>query len=198
MGKLQSMNPRVDVFMRKLTSWQEEYALLRQIAISTGLTEDLKWMHPCYTLNDKNVFLFHSFKGYIAVFFYKGVLMKDPKSLLIQQTPNVQVGRQLRFANVEEITKSMGVVKAYIVEAIALEEAGIPVEMQKGHELLIPADIAGAMKRVPGLTAAFKKLTPGRQRGYILHFDSAKQAATRLSRVEKAAPRILQGRGLDD
>lgn len=198
MGKLQSMNPRVDVFMRKLTSWQEEYALLRQIAISTGLTEDLKWMHPCYTLNDKNVFLFHSFKGYIAVFFYKGVLMKDPKRLLIQQTPNVQAGRQLRFANVEEITKSMGVIKAYMVEAIALEEAGIPVEMQKGHELLIPEDIAGAMKQLPGLTAAFKKLTPGRQRGYILHFDSAKQAATRLSRVEKAAPRILQGRGLDD
>ena len=192
------MNPRVDLFMRKLTSWQEEYALLRQIAISTGLTEDLKWMHPCYTLNDKNVFLFHSFKGYIAVFFYKGVLMKDPKGLLIQQTPNVQAGRQLRFANVEEITKSKGVIKAYMVEAIALEEAGIPVEMQKIHELLIPVDIAGAMKQVPGLSDAFKKLTPGRQRGYILHFDGAKQAVTRLSRIEKAAPKILEGRGLDD
>ena len=198
MGKLQSMNPRVDVFMRKLTSWQEEYALLRQIAMSTGLREDLKWMHPCYTLNDKNVFLLHSFKGYIAVFFYKGVLMKDPKGRLMQQTPNVQAGWQLRFANVEEITDSKRIIKAYMIEAIALEEAGIPVEMKKSGELFIPTDIAAAMKKHPRLAAAFKKLTPGRQRGYILHFDGAKQAATRLSRVEKAAPRIIQGRGLHD
>jgi len=192
------MNPRVDVFMKKLTSWNQEYALLREIALSTGLTEDLKWMHPCYTLDGKNVVLLHSFKGYIAVFFYKGVLMKDPKKLLIQQTPNVQAGRQLRFTSLEEIAKSKKLIKAYIAEAISLEEAGVPVEMKKSAELVIPPDIAAAMKKIPGLSTAFKKLTPGRQRGYMLHFDSAKQAATRQSRVEKSAPKILLGKGLDD
>lgn len=192
------MNPRVDIFVKKLTSWQAEYAALREIALSTGLTEELKWMHPCYTLEDKNVFLLHSFKGYIAVFFHKGVLMKDPKGQLIQQTPNVQAGRQLRFINLAEITKSKTLIKTFMNQAIALEQAGAQVEMKKSGELVIPANIAKNMKKILGLTAAFNRLTPGRQRGYLLHFDSAKQATTRQSRVEKVAAKILQGKGLDD
>jgi len=192
------MNHRVDVFMKKTTAWHDEYAALREIALSTGLTEDLKWMHPCYTLNDKNIFLLHAFKGYIAVFFHKGVAMKDPKGILIQQTANVQSGRQLRFTSLEEIIKSKKVIKTYMAEAIAIEESGVQVAMKKSTELLIPADIAAAMKKIPGLSAAFKKLTPGRQRGYVLHFDGAKQAATRQARVEKAAPQILKGKGLNE
>ena len=192
------MNHRVDVFMKKTTAWHDEYAALREIALSTGLTEDLRWMHPCYTLNDKNIFLLHAFKGYIAVFFHKGVAMKDPKGILIQQTANVQSGRQLRFTSLEEIIKSKKVIKTYMAEAIAIEESGVQVAMKKSTDLLIPADIAAAMKKVPGLAAAFKKLTPGRQRGYVLHFDGAKQAATRQARVEKAAPQILKGKGLNE
>lgn len=192
------MNPRVDIFMKKTIAWHDEYAALREIALTAGLSEDLKWMHPCYTLNGKNVFLLHAFKGYIAVFFHKGVVMKDPKGILIQQTENVQAGRQLRFANLQEIIKSKKTINAYMAEAIAVEEAGVQVALKKSSELVIPPDIATAMKRIAGLNAAFKKLTPGRQRGYILHFDSAKMAATRQSRLEKAAPKILQGKGLDD
>ena len=192
------MNPRVDIFMKKTIAWHDEYAALREIALTTGLSEDLKWMHPCYTLNGKNVFLLHAFKGYIAVFFHKGVVMKDPKGILIQQTENVQAGRQLRFANLQEIIKSEKTIKAYMAEAIAVEEAGVQVALKKSSELVIPPDIATAMKKIAGLNAAFKKLTPGRQRGYILHFDSAKMAATRQSCLEKAAPKILQGKGLDD
>jgi uncharacterized protein YdeI (YjbR/CyaY-like superfamily) len=192
------MNHRVDVFMRKTTAWHDEYAALREIALSTGLTEDLKWMHPCYTLDGKNIFLLHAFKEYIAVFFYKGVIMKDPQGILIQQTENVQSGRQVRFTSLEEITKSKKVIKAYMAEAIAVEESGAEVPMKKAAELVIPADIAAAMKKIPGLTVAFRKLTPGRQRGYVLHFDGAKQAATRQSRVEKAAPHILKGKGLNE
>ncbi len=192
------MNKRVDVFMKKTTEWHDEYAALREIALSTGLTEDFKWMHPCYTFNDKNVFLLHAFKGYIAVFFHKGVIMKDPKGILIQQTENVQSGRQLRFTTLQEIAKSKKIIKAYMSEAIAIEEAGIQVEMKKPSELVIPPDITSAMKKIPGLVAAFKKLTPGRQRAYVLHFDGAKQTATRQSRVEKAAPQILKGKGLNE
>ena len=191
------MNHRVDVFMKKQTKWQEEYALLREISLSTGLTEDLKWMHPCYTLDDKNVFLLHSFKEYIAVFFHKGVIMKDPKKILIQQTPNVQAGRQLRFKNLEEIVKAKKVIKSYMLEAIAVEEAGIEVPMKKAAPAELPKDIAATMKKIPGMTAAFKKLTPGAQREYLLYFDGAKKEETRIARVEKYADKIIAGKRMN-
>jgi len=198
MGKLSDMNKRVDVFMKKQTKWQEEYAALREIALSTDLEEDLKWMHPCYTLNGKNVFLLHSFKEYIAVFFMKGAIMKDPKGILIQQTANVQAGRQIRFKSLDEITKAKKVIKAYMNEAIAVEEAGLEVPMKKPAPVELPADIAATMKKIPGLTVAFKKLTPSCQREYMLYFDSAKKAETRVSRVEKYAEKILSGKRMNN
>ena len=191
------MNHRVDVFMKKAVEWHDEYAVLREIALSTGLTEDLKWMHPCYTLDDKNVFLLHAFKGYIAVFFHKGAIMKDPTGILIQQTENVQAGRQLRFKNMEEIVKAKRIIKAYMKDAIAIEEAGIQVPMKKPVPVELPKDIADAMKKISGLTAAFKKLTPSCQREYLLYFDSAKKAETRVSRVEKYAAKILSGKRMN-
>ena len=191
------MNHRVDVFMKKTVEWHDEYAVLREIALSTGLTEDLKWMHPCYTLDDKNVFLLHAFKGYIAVFFHKGAIMKDPNGILIQQTENVQAGRQLRFKNMEEIVKAKRIIKAYMKDAIAIEEAGIQVPMKKPVPVELPKDIADAMKKISGLTAAFKKLTPSFQREYLLYFDSAKKAETRVSRVEKYAAKILSGKRMN-
>ena len=195
--KLMDMNHRVDVFMKKQTKWQEEYALLREIALSNGLTEDLKWMHPCYTLGDKNVFLLHSFKEYISVFFHKGVIMKDPKNLLIQQTPNVQAGRQLRFKNLEEIVKAKKVIKAYMLEVIAVEESGVEVPMKKPAPVELPKDIAAAMKKISGLTPAFKKLTPSAQREYMMFFESAKKEETRIARVEKYADKIIAGKRMN-
>ena len=192
------MNKRVDVFMKKETKWHDEYALLREISLATGLTEDLKWGQPCYTLNEKNVFLLHAFKEYIAVFFHKGVIMKDPKGILIQQTPNVQAGRQLRFKNLEEIVKAKKVIKAYMAEAIAVEEAGIEVPMKKPVPVELPADIAATMKKIPGLSVAFKKLTPSCQREYMMYFESAKKAETRVSRVEKYAEKILSGKRMNN
>ena len=192
------MNKRVDVFMKKQSTWQHEYAVLREIALATGLEEDLKWGQPCYTLDGKNIFLLHSFKEYIAVFFMKGVIMKDPKSLLIQQTPNVQAGRQLRFNNLEEIIKAKKVIKSYMAEAIAVEEAGIEVPMKKPTPVELPKDIAATMKTIPGLTVAFKKLTPSCQREYMMYFDGAKKEETRVSRVEKYAEKILAGKRMNN
>ena len=192
-----TMNPRVDVFMKKTTTWHDEYEVLREIALATGLDEDLKWGQPCYTLNGKNIFLLHSFKEYIAVFFMKGVVMKDPKSILIQQTPNVQAGRQIRFKNLEEIVKAKKVIKAYMAEAIAVEEAGIEVPMKKAAPVEIPKDIAAAMNKIPGLPGAFKKLTPSCQKEYMLYFDGAKKEETRISRVEKYAEKILSGKRMN-
>ena len=192
-----TMNPRVDVFMKKTTTWHDEYEVLRELALATGLDEDLKWGQPCYTLDGKNIFLLHSFKEYIAVFFMKGVVMKDPKSILIQQTPNVQAGRQIRFKNLEEIVKAKKVIKAYMAEAIAVEEAGIEVPMKKAAPVEIPKDIAAAMNKIPGLPGAFKKLTPSCQKEYMLYFDGAKKEETRISRVEKYAEKILSGKRMN-
>ena len=192
------MNKRVDVAIKKLTSWQEETVELRKLALATGLTEELKWGQPCYTLNDKNVFLIHSFKSYCAILFLKGALMKDPQKILIRQTENVQVSRQLRFESLKEIKAMKKTIAAYLADAIAVEESGVEFAFKKAAEFEIPEEITKAMKKISGLTPAFKKLTPGRQRAYILHFTSAKQEATRISRIEKAAPRILAGKGLND
>jgi len=192
------MNKRVDVAISQLTKWQAETKALRKIALETGLTEELKWGQPCYTLDGKNLFLIHSFKNYVAILFMKGVLMKDPKKILVQATENVQSARQIRFTTLAEVKTSAAVIKKYLNEAIAVEESGAQVPMKKAADFEIPAEILKMLKKTTGLLPAFKKLTPGRQRAYILHFTSAKQEATRISRIEKVTPKILAGKGLND
>jgi len=192
------MNRKVDIFLRKATQWEEEFKLLREIALDSGLTEDLKWGHPCYTLNNGNVILIHGFKEYCAILFFKGALLKDDKAILIQQTANVQSGRQIRFTTASQIIKMRRTLKSYISEAINVEEAGIKVELRKPSDLIIPKDIQATLKKIPGLAPAFKKLTPGRQRAYVLHFSSAKQEKTRDARIERCAPMILKGKGLNE
>ena len=192
------MNRRVDVFIKNASQWQQEFELLREIALQSGLTEDLKWNHPCYTLENGNVFLIHGFKNYCAIAFFKGALMKDPEKILIQQTENVQSARQIRFTSLAEIKKMKKNIKSYMTEAIAIEKEGLKVEFKKTSELTIPADIEKALKKTPGLAVAFKKLTPGRKRAYILHFTAAKQVKTMQARVERCAPMIMKGKGLNE
>ncbi|MCX6428509.1 MAG: DUF1801 domain-containing protein [Actinobacteria bacterium] len=192
------MNPRVDLYIRKATQWKPEFAALRKIALESGLTEDLKWGHPCYTLNNGNVILIHGFKYYCAYAFFKGALMKDPKKILIQQTENVQSGRQIRFTSEAEILKMRKTLKAYIAEAIAIEEAGLKVEFKQSKDFVVPSEIIKQIKKVPGLAVAFNKLTPGRQRAYILHFTSAKQEKTQIARIQRCAPDIFEGKGYNE
>lgn len=192
------MNPTVQWIFDKDTPWQGCFLLLREMALESGLTEELKWGHPCYTLKGKNVFLIHGFKDYCAVLFHKGALLKDAKGLLVRQTANVQSGRQLRFRDVEEIEAHTALIKAYMAEAIANEKAGRNVPMKKTAEFDMPAEFAKAMKQMPELKKAFHALTPGRQRGYLLFFGGAKQSKTREARIEKHVDRILAGKGLND
>jgi len=191
-------NKRVDVFLKKEARWQKEIAVLREIALSLGLTEELKWGQPCYTVSGRNVFLIHGFKEYFAVLFFKGSIMKDPRKILIRQTENVQVSRQVRLTSLKELTAAKATIKAYMKEAIAIEEAGIEAPVVKAAAFVVPPEVTTALKKVPGLTVAFKKLTPGRQRAYCLHFMGTKVEATRASRIAKAAPKILAGKGLND
>ena len=191
-------NPKVDAVLRQASKWQEEFETLRTIVLDCGLTEELKWYQPCYTLENKNIVLMHGFKEYCALLFFKGVLLKDPKGILIQQTENVQAARQIRFTNVREIAKLKSVLKAYIREAIEVEKAGLKVKLKKTRDFNIPEEFQSKLEEIPGLKTAFEALTPGRQRGYIFHFSQPKQSKTREARVEKCMPRIFKGKGLDD
>jgi uncharacterized protein YdeI (YjbR/CyaY-like superfamily) len=171
---------------------------LRAIVLDCGLTEELKWGVPCYTFQKSNIVLIHVFKEYCAYLFFKGALLNDAKGILVQQTENVQAARQIRFTNVKEIVKLKATLKAYIYEAIEVEKAGLKVELKKTNEFTMPEEFQTKLDRTPALKKAFHALTPGRQRGYLLYFASAKQSKTRESRIEKYVPQILKGKGLDD
>lgn len=192
-------NRKVDGFIKKTKTWKEEFERLRSILLGfEELDEEIKWMHPCYTLEGKNIVLMHGFKDYCALLFHKGALLKDPDGILIQQTENVQAARQIRFTNVQEIIEMKPILKAYIQEAIEVEKAGLQVELKKTEEYTIPEELQTKFDEVPALKTAFEELTPGRQRAYILYFSKAKQSKTRESRIEKYVEHILDGKGLND
>jgi uncharacterized protein YdeI (YjbR/CyaY-like superfamily) len=192
------MNPKVDFYFNKASKWQESLNLLRTLALDCELTEELKWGHPCYTYNGNNIVLIHDFKEYCAFLLFKGVLLKDHDHILIQQTEHVQSARQIRFVSALQIVEMKAILKAYILQAIEVEKAGLKVELKKTTEYIVSAEFQSKLDRIPDLKAAFKALTPGRQRAYLLHFSAPKQAKTREARVEKCIPQILSGKGLND
>lgn len=192
------MNPKVDLFLRKEKHWKKEFEKLRTILLDSRLTEELKWGVPCYTFKKKNIVLMHGFKEYCALLFFKGALLHDASGILIKQTKNVQAARQIRFNNVREIVKVESILKAYIREAIEVEEAGSKVSYKKTAEFTIPEEFKSKLKKSPAFKKAFDTLTPGRQRGYILYFSAPKQSKTRESRIEKYTQQILSGKGLND
>ncbi|WP_298733390.1 YdeI family protein [uncultured Chitinophaga sp.] len=192
------MHPKVDSIIDKEQKWQKEFEKLREIILDCPLEEDLKWGCPCYSYQGGNVVLIHGFKDYCALLLFKGALLGDPEGILIQQTENVQSARQIRFTSLQQITSMARVLKSYIYEAIEVEKAGLKVEMKKTSDYPVPEEFQEKLDKMPALKKAFEALTPGRQRGYLFYFSSAKQSKTRASRVEKYIPQILEGKGLDD
>jgi uncharacterized protein YdeI (YjbR/CyaY-like superfamily) len=191
-------NRKVDIVLSKAKQWREELEKLRTIVLQCGLTEELKWYQPCYTFEDRNIVLIHGFKEYFALLFIKGVLLKDPRKLLIQQTENVQAGRQIRFTSLQEIIKLEPVLKAYIREAVEVEKSGLEVTMKKTTDFKVPVELKNKFLKAPAFKTAFHALTPGRQRAYLLYFAAPKQSKTREARIEKYTPQILKGKGLMD
>ncbi len=198
MGAMISLNPKVDGFIARAKQWQVEYGQLRRIVLECGLTEELKWGVPCYTVENSNIVLIHGFNKYCALLFVKGSLLKDEKGILIQQTENVQSARQVRFTNVDEIIELEPALKVYIQQAVEVEKAGLKVEFKPTAQFSMPEEFQIRLAESPALKAAFEALTPGRQRGYLLHFSAPKQSKTRQERIEKYTPQILAGKGLND
>lgn len=195
---MRKMNPKVDVYISKEKKWQGELEKLRTIILACQLSEELKWGVPCYTFQDSNIVLMHTFKEYCALLFFKGVLLKDASGILVQQTKNTQASRQIRFTSVREIAEMEATLKAYIMEAIEVEKAGLKVNFKKTKEFNMPEEFQSKLGELPALRNAFEALTPGRQRAYLLYFSAPKQSKTRESRVEKYTQQILKGKGLDD
>lgn len=191
-------NIKVNALIDRLKQWQEEFKILREIINETELTEDYKWMHPCYTLDDKNVVIIQDFKHYCALLFEKGAIMEDPYQSLIQQTKNVQAARQLRFESLDEVNQRRDEIKWYVEEAIRIEKSGKKVPMKKTEDYDMPEELQAKLDAMPELKEAFNNLTPGRQRQYMYHIGQAKRAATRENRVEKYIDYILDGKGMND
>lgn len=206
------MNPKVEKYLIdgcmqcklgatpacKIHDWQAELNLLRNIILDCGLTEDFKWMHPCYTSAGKNIVLIHVFNGYCALLFPKGVLLNDKYAILIQQTENSQTARQIRFKNLDEIVSQVSKIKEYILEAIEVEKSGAKVQLKSTADFAIPEELENKFNESANFKKAFYALTPGRQRGYLLHFSQPKQASTRVARIEKFMDKIFEGKGVND
>jgi uncharacterized protein YdeI (YjbR/CyaY-like superfamily) len=191
-------NPTVSKVHSQEKRWKAEFSALRQICLASGLNEELKWGQACYDLDAKNVVLIHGFKEYCALLFMKGVLLKDPKHILIQQTQNVQSARQIRFSGLADIQQHQATVNAYIREAVKIEKSGARVVMKSAEQFDTPQEFQTRLDADPKFAEAFHSLTPGRQKAYLLHFGGATQSVTRAARVEKHAHRILHGLGLND
>lgn len=192
------MNPKVDWYFTKAAAWQQEIGKLREIALGCGLSEELKWGCPCYMRHKSNIVLIHVFKEYCAFLFFKGVLLQDRDGILVRQTENVQAARQVRFTSLKQINELEPILKTYIYEAIEVEKAGLKVPLKKTNEFAVAEEFGEKLDKLPELKQAFEALTPGRQRAYLLYFSSARQSKTRLGRIEKNMPKILDGKGLDD
>ncbi len=205
------MNPQIDKYlvdgcMRceygatsdcKVNDWQEELKTLRMIVLECGLTEELKWGAPCYTVDNKNVLMVSALKDAAVISFFKGVLIEDPHSLLTKPGPNSQSARYVKFTSLDQIIEVEHFLKEYIQAAIEIEKAGLQVEFKKNPEP-IPEELQSKMDEDPMFKNAFESLTPGRQRGYIIHFSQPKQPKTRVARIEKFVPNILNGEGMHD
>jgi len=189
-------NSKVDEFVSRAKNWQGEMSKLRSILTNCGLDEDLKWGKPCFMYEGANIAIIQPFKEHCSLMFFKGALLEDTHGLLRSQGENTQSALRLEFTSEAQIKKS--VLESYVKGAIAVEKQGLKVDFKAKRELELPPELTQILRKDRKLEKAFAALTPGRQRAYVMHFTGAKQSATRTARIEKCAPMILAGKGLND
>src|ERR1700742_1325404 len=173
--------------------WASEITAMQRVLAGFRMKEEEKWGKPTYPVDGKNIVILQGFKEYFALGFFQGALLKDPRKLLVQ-LGQTHAARVMKFTSAKEITAKAATIKAYVREAMAAEKAGLKVET-KPRELPVPEELKEKFRKDPGFKRAFEALTPGRQRGYLFHFNGAKQSATRTARIDKAMPAIFEGRG---
>jgi uncharacterized protein YdeI (YjbR/CyaY-like superfamily) len=189
-------NPEVDAYIGQSERWPEEMIALRPILLGCGLTEDIKWGKPCYGYGGKNIVILQEMKDFLSLMFFKGALLRDPEGVLEEQGPNSRSARRIRLTSVEDVVRLAETIEAYVGEAVGVEEAGL--EMGEAPAVVLAEELRRRLDADPEFRAAFEALTPGRQREYNLFVSAARQAATRIARVDRYAPKILDGKGLRD
>ena len=191
-----TQNPKVDAFVSRAKAWQGEIQKLRSILLDCGLDEDIKWGKPCFVFEGKNVAIIQPFKAHCSLMFFKGALFEDTHGLLRSQGENTQSALRLEFTSEAQVKKA--VVASYVKQAILAEKSGLTVDFKAKRELELPEELTQILQKNRKLAKAFHALTPGRQRGYVMHFKGAKQSQTRTARIEKCIPAILAGLGMND
>ena len=193
---MSTLNPKVDAFVSRAKTWRAEIDKLRSVLLGCGLDEDIKWGKPCFSFEGKNVAIIQPFKGFCSLMFFKGALLEDTHGLLRSQGENTQSALRLEFTSEAQVKKT--VLKSYVKQAIAVEQAGLEVDFKAKRELELPEELTQLLQKDRKLAKAFRALTPGRQRGYVMHFTAAKQSKTRTARIEKCVPKILAGLGMNE
>jgi uncharacterized protein YdeI (YjbR/CyaY-like superfamily) len=207
-----TLNPQVDPYFSagcgrcplggtpqcKVHRWPAELEALRRIVLDCGLTEALKWGVPCYTFDHKNIAIVSAFNDYCALSFFKGALLEDTHGILHKPGEHSESGRLIKFTNLRDILEMEPILQEYLYEAVEIEKAGLKVTYKKPEELPMPEELRQMLETLPEFKAAFFALTPGRQKGYLLHFLAPKQSVTRTARIEKCVQRILEGKGVND
>ena len=192
------MNPKVDDFISKATRWPDEISVLRSLLLDYDVVEELKWRQPCYTYDGNNMIIIAAFKDYFSLGFFKGALLKNEHGLLTAPGENSQAVRQLRFTSIDEIVQNEEIIRSTIQQAIEVEKSGRKIDFKEKTELVYPDELIEIFENDKEYKMSFEKLTPGRQRGYNLHFTAAKQATTRLSRMQECRNKVMAGKGKDD
>lgn len=192
-------NPQVARYLERMQAWRAEFEALRPMLLRAGLDEEFKWYKPCYTLEASNVVIFQPFKEFCALMFFKGALLQDPEGALKRQGESSRSSLRVEFRSVGEVTASARTISALLRDAIRVERAGLSVPAaDPADDLPYPEELELLLAADPALRAAWERLTPGRRRGWLIHFGGAKQSKTRAARIERATPRILEGFGMYD
>ncbi|HOO43881.1 MAG TPA: YdeI/OmpD-associated family protein [Bacillota bacterium] len=191
-------NPKIDSYVEKMNRWSDEIEILRDTLLQTELKEELKWGKPCYTYNNHPVAILYDMKESAGIGFWKGSLMKDPENIMVKPGDNSQAVRMIKYTNAEDIQSQRSLLLDYVNEAVEIEKAGLKVPKMDKEDLVLVAELVDALNANDALKKAFESLTPGRQRAYNLFFSAPKQSQTKISRIEKCVPRILEGKGLND
>jgi uncharacterized protein YdeI (YjbR/CyaY-like superfamily) len=182
----------------KVHTWKLELQALRQIALNSGLTEELKWKQPCYTINGKNILIVSAFKESCIINFMKGALLKDPRAILEMPGENSNSSRFIRFKNIDRIIELENTITEYIKEAIEIEQSGVKIISKKVEDYPMPEELNQEFKSDIAFKNAFYSLTPGRQKAYLIYYSSAKQSATKISRIQKTKEAIFNGKGMNE
>lgn len=205
-------NPEIDAFLLegcgrcplggtpqcKVHNWTEELKFLRRLVLECGLVEERKWGVPCYTHHGANVVMIYAFKDNCGLSFLKGALLRDGHGILEKAGANSQVGRLVRFTDVQRIAALAPQLKEYIFEAVEVEKAGLKVKTKDISDYTVPEEFQRRLDSDPELLEAYEGLTPGRRKGYLLYFSGAKNPKTRESRIDKYIEKILKGKGFHD